>query len=412
MTKKIISSLFFLLSGLVSAQQGNASSYSFYGIGDMKKGETVENRSVGGLGIQADSIHINLNNPAAYGYLNRSIFTAGASTSNVTVQTENQKGTSSRTSLDYFAVGLPIAKSIGLGFGILPVSSVGYDIKGTDPTRSSTGTGGVNRVYISGGVKLAKNLSIGIEGNYNFGIIQTNDYTQLNDIQFATRSKTRSDISGFGLSTGITHDFKITKKQRIYSSISYQPIANLNSKNEQHLASITINSAGTETIYREQSDPVSDTSIKLASKLSVGLGIGEQNKWFVGTEIIRQNTNVLTNRLIGSSKASYRDAMGIRLGGYYIPKYDAFSGYWNKVVFRSGIRYEDTGLLISNNAIKEYGMTFGLGLPMRNTGSNINVALEYGSRGTTTTGLVKENFFNILVSLSLSDKWFNKRKID
>ena len=47
-------------------QEGTASPYSFYGIGSLKFRGTVENRSMGGLSIYTDSIHINLQNPAGY----------------------------------------------------------------------------------------------------------------------------------------------------------------------------------------------------------------------------------------------------------------------------------------------------------------------------------------------------------
>ena len=35
-----------------------------------------------------------------------------------------------------------------------------------------------------------------------------------------------------------------------------------------------------------------------------------------------------------------------------------------------------------------------------------------GKRGTTYYNLVEENYFNLSVGLSLSDRWFVKRKID
>jgi hypothetical protein len=46
-------------------QQAPASPLFFYGIGDRFKG-TVENRSMAGIGLEQDSIHINLENPASF----------------------------------------------------------------------------------------------------------------------------------------------------------------------------------------------------------------------------------------------------------------------------------------------------------------------------------------------------------
>ena len=82
----------------------------------------------------------------------------------------------------------------------------------------------------------------------------------------------------------------------------------------------------------------------------------------------------------------------------------------NKIVYRAGFRYENTGLLINNQSINDYGMNFGIGLPV--TYSKINIGVEFGKKGTTSNGLIEENYFNLSIGLSLSDKWFRKRKID
>jgi hypothetical protein len=50
MIKKIIVSACLLLSLVSFAQEGTASPYSYYGIGDVRFKGTVENRSMGGSG--------------------------------------------------------------------------------------------------------------------------------------------------------------------------------------------------------------------------------------------------------------------------------------------------------------------------------------------------------------------------
>ena len=58
-------------------------------------------------------------------------------------------------------------------------------------------------------------------------------------------------------------------------------------------------------------------------------------------------------------------------------------------------------------------MSFGVGLPVgtpRTPFSNANIGVEFGKRGTTDANLVKENFVNVNISLSLNDWWFQKRK--
>ena len=85
--------------------------------------------------------------------------------------------------------------------------------------------------------------------------------------------------------------------------------------------------------------------------------------------------------------------------------------YWKRVVYRAGLHFENTGLEIATiETINEFGMSFGVGLPVGNVFSNANLGFEFGRRGTTNQNLIQENFFNFNISLSLNDRWFEKRK--
>ena len=84
--------------------------------------------------------------------------------------------------------------------------------------------------------------------------------------------------------------------------------------------------------------------------------------------------------------------------------------YFKRITYRGGLRYENTGLIIENQSIKDFAGNIGLGLPLSGTFSNINIGLEIGKRGTKYAGLIEENYINISVGLSFSEKWFVKRK--
>ena len=77
MIKKIIVSACLLLSLVSFAQEGTSSPYSFYGIGDVRFKGTVESRSMAGVAVEQDSIHINLENPASFANLKLTTFTVG-----------------------------------------------------------------------------------------------------------------------------------------------------------------------------------------------------------------------------------------------------------------------------------------------------------------------------------------------
>jgi len=68
-------------------------------------------------------------------------------------------------------------------------------------------------------------------------------------------------------------------------------------------------------------------------------------------------------------------------------------------------------LVVNNTNVNEFGISFGVGMPMGKELSTFNLGMELGKRGTINNGLVKENFFNFRIGLTLNDKWFSKRKI-
>lgn len=81
------------------------------------------------------------------------------------------------------------------------------------------------------------------------------------------------------------------------------------------------------------------------------------------------------------------------------------------MTYRIGARFEKTGLVLNNQPIEDFGITFGLGLPVGGI-SKINIGVELGQLGTLDDGLIKENYANIMLGFSLSDIWFIKRKYD
>ena len=157
---------------------------------------------------------------------------------------------------------------------------------------------------------------------------------------------------------------------------------------------------------------VPDTDFDLPSSVTVGLGIGEKNKWFFGGEYTSQQTSSFSNRTFTPDNVSYEDATQMRLGGFYTPKYNSISSYWERMTYRAGFRYEETGLVVSNEDINEFGISFGVGLPTGRRISNLNLQFEVGQRGTTNANLIQENFFNVGVSLSINDLWFVQSKFN
>ena len=422
MIKKIIVSICLLFSLAIFAQESTSSPYSIYGIGDIKFKGSVENRSMGSISVLPDSIHINIQNPAQLACLKLTGLALGGTYANTKSKTETQEAKARRTSLDYMIVGIPVGK-VGIGFGLIPYSSVGYKIGRTANVTNNNnetirsiisrynGIGGVNKVFLGFGYRLTKNINIGGDLQYNFGTIETNSIQYQTDLQYGSRENNVSDLRGVNFDLGITYQTKVNSKYSFFSSLAYTPEAVLTSGNTRNIDIVLVTSSSVRPV-ETQNIGVADTKIKLPSKLSFGSGFGQVKKWLVGGEISFIQNSVMSNRFTDINGATFENSVRYSLGGFFIPNYNSYSSYYKRMVYRGGLRYENTGLVIQDKSITDFAANIGLGMPLGGTFTNINIGLEIGRRGTKYYNLVEENYINLSVGLSLSDKWFVKRKFD
>lgn len=417
MLRKILVTVCICVIGATTfAQQGTTSPYSFYGIGTQTFKGTAENRMMGGLSVYSDSIHINLQNPAGLARLKLTNFALGANHKYSNQTSNDGEVETSTTSLNYIAIGLPLGR-FGASFGLIPFTSVGYNLisEGDLFNTSFTGDGGLNRTFLSVAYSITDDLSVGVETNYSFGEINnTALITSANgEFEFATREVNESDLLGFNYTLGLAYKKLLKNNLEFMGSFTYSPSTNINSENFREISTVVVSpiTGATGTVFAEEI-AVDDTDFDFPSQFTIGGGIGAPKKWFIGLEYSDQKTSSFQNRAFVLDNVEFKDAASYRLGGFYIPNYNGIGKYWERIVYRGGINIQETGLVVNGEDINEFGISFGVGLPAGKLFTNINLGVEIGSRGTTDSGLIKENFFNTFLSLSLNDKWFQKRLYD
>jgi len=418
MIKKIIVVVSVFMASFSWAQDNTSSPYSYYGLGEIKFKGTQDSRAMGGLNIIGDSIHLNLINPASYSKLKLTTFAVGGTSNFNKLKTDSNDEKAQRTTLDYIAVGLPLGK-FGVSFGLTPFSAVGYKnqdvsiIDGEERARFFSGEGTINRVFIGTSYTINRSLSFGFDFSYNFGKLNSEAVEFISEplILLGTREKNSSNIKGISANIGLLYSTPIKAKTNFYSSFTYSPESKLNSDNSRNIATIRYNINGTELVANEENIDVNNTKLIVPMAFSFGAGIGNTKKWLIGTELTFSQNSKLINRFDDVLNVDFENSTKISIGGFYIPKYDSFSNYLSRIVYRVGFRYENTGLVINNKTISDYGMNFGLGLPV--SSSSIDLGFEFGKKGTDSNGLIEENYFNLSIGLSLGDySWFKKRKID
>ena len=413
MIKKIISIVVLFISLPILAQENIASPYSFFGIGTEQFKGTTENRAMGGLNVLADSTRINLFNPATLAGLKSTVFTIGGTYNSTTLHTAAASGKASSGVLSYAAVAFPMGK-FAMGFGLMPYSSVGFRLEDTSSStveRKYGGSGGVNKFFVNGGYQVTDNLSLGMEMAYNFGNIAVNIHQRTDGVQYTTTEIDRSKLKGTTINFGLHYKKKLKNKLSLQTSLTYGLGGDLTSENE---SVIFVNKARALATTADTLRPVTpDTKIKLAKKLSFGAAIGNVNKWYVGASFDTGNKENYGTRYLHVANISYGKANKFSLGGYYIPNKYAFGKYWQQITYRAGMRFENTGMLVNGIQVVDFGTSFGIGLPVgsaRDPFSSLNLGVDIGKKGTTTGGLVKENYVNFHVGFTLNNKWFIKRK--
>ncbi len=415
---KILILTFFLISSFSFSQVGTGSPYSFIGFGETNFRGNHSNRAMGGLDVYIDSIHPNINNPASYSTLKATTYSIGLNyrKNNISNDSETQKITTS--SIDYMGVSIP-TKKFRFGFGIIPVSSIGYLLNESNQSIAEnqvinrfSGEGGLNRAFLNVGFRVLKSIHVGFSTNYSFGDILYEKNQLIKGIQNGSYLESELSLSGISYKFALNSIMKLNKIQ-IHSHFSFEPEGNLKSKNRQVIYTQSVLTESTsvgEVVEPDLSLSGTDETIfKSPKSISFGSGIAMDKKWFFGGQITNISNSSFVNDFINQPNIEYIDEKRVNFGGFFIPDYSSITSYWKRIVYRFGYRTDKKGYLINNESINENVITFGFGLPMAGV-SNTNVTFELGKIGNKNNNLVEENYWTMRVGFSLNDIWFIKRK--
>jgi len=421
MIKKIIVIVFLMFSTYNFAQRTNSSPYSFFGIGDQSKLKTVEEIAMGQMGGALDSeFQLSFTNPASYGSLlwTTYVFSGGNKTNKVD-DGENVQ-TSSAASLTYIAIGIPIRGNSGLAAGLQLNTAVGYslleqlhdDNGEVNETNLLTGNGGTSRLFLGYGYKFPFNLNLGVEVAYLFGGITNKIVNRRLDVQLATEHITQSNLNGLSYKFGGQYTIDIPNDMHVKLGTTFNFQYELNDAGSQYLYST--DNTGDGSVFPK--DTIG--SIKYRATITYPLqtvlsaGVGKNNKWFAGVEYTFAKEVDFEGGIYDEAETyEYVSSNSLSVGGFFTPKFNSIASYWNRVTYRAGFAYKNLGLIVNDTEIDDIGISFGVSLPLGLKISNFNLGFELGKRGTTENNLIKENYYNFRLSISLNDKWFGKRRI-
>lgn len=438
--KNCWATLLMLVSISSVAQTGTSSPYSLTGLGELKYRGFAQHTAMGGATISQQSDNsFNPANPASFASLQFTVFDVGANMSLGTLSNASLSAETRSGNFTHFAMAFPFEtkKKMAVSFGTGQYSDIGYEIKNTEnadtPVNYSfyKGDGGINRVYVGYGIEIIKNLNVGANVNYNFGNIQNlkaKIYPLTNNV-FSYSDETYYAYRGVDLDLGVqyaVYDTIRSNKEKA-GVLKHTFGGAFHTKSSLRGNGYRYSQSFFGTQFEQGNDGFIDSLIiknNLKNTLTkpagftLGYTLSKGKQWSVSAEI-EQN---LWSSISSGGNTKYFNNTRYSAGFTIVPKpsYDVAGGFFKKVRYSAGFRFENLYYNFDTKPIQELGISFGLGLPIAKSVrleeekvavvSMINITAEYVKRGQTTNGLIQEEYLNIRLGLNLNDKWFTKRK--
>jgi len=422
--KILLTGLLALISALVFTVQGQIqinSPYTRFGVGALvENGMDPRITGMGGLyyGLRDNNL-INTANPASYAAFDSIsfIFDGGVYGLLTNLQTSQQTDRGDYISLSHLMFGFPVTHWWKTSFGILPFSYVGYDIYATEeqeglPTIENVyqGSGGLSQLYWGNGFRIGKKLSLGFNLKYMFGSIYRSRGISFPDSIEMKNTYVKGSIRPRDIYGEIGVQYKTNLNEKLFMVIggAFGPQVDINSR----ATSLTTTYFGDINSVQFSYDTISFVLNKagtwtLPVRTGAGITLGVEKKWLAGADFSWQNWEKYT--YYGQSD-SLKNRWNISVGGEYIPNATGIGSYFNKVAYRGGLHFGKTPLYFNGQHLNEFGISFGLGFPIKKSKSMVNLSATMGKRGTIQYGLIQENFIRFTLGVNVFENWFFKSK--
>lgn len=412
--------LLTMVTGMAIAQNNTNSPYTRYGYGDLSDQSFGNSKAMGGIAFGLrDGAQINPLNPASYTAIDSLtfLFEGGVSLQNMNISGSGVKLNAKNSSFDYLAMQFRLHPRIAMSIGLLPFSNVGYSVSdskvdnGVSQTRSFTGDGGLHQLYGGIGVKVLKNLSLGVNASYFWG-----DITRTRTIIYPATSESYSyiqqmgvSISDYKLDFGAQYTLDFNKKHSMTIGAVFSPKHKLNN---DYTVTTQVSTTNSNNL---------DATLELPNTFGVGFTYNYDKRLTVGADYSLQQwaktkfgikTSDGDVREDFNETYTYCDRHKISVGAEYIPNLMGRS-YLSHIKYRLGAYYTTPYYKIGGKeATREYGVTAGFGLPVPRSRSILSVSGQFVRISGQESAFVNENIFRVSIGLTFNERWFFKRRVE
>ena len=423
--KWIICSLSLLSVVTIKAQTVTVSPYSAYGLGEQLFDNNTEQAGMGGISTDPTNPFgqsANFSNPAANQNLRMTTFNASGSGRNNSFKSSTGSDNSSSFNVSNISLAFPVGEKGSFGLGFQPFSGLGYEILSSSTKGdlkqnvNMKGEGGINSLHAFYGRKLGKGFSVGLRVNYLFGELKRNEILALDGASLAVDYSDKSNYRGAQFTLGSMYTKKVGKSNNLNLGATYTLGTNLRTDVTDLTTTYAFVGSKVDTINISRID---NGKTKIPQTFALGASYSKDNTWSLAIEAKYNTWSDFKKPIEGentsmTSNVDYKNNVRLGVGGYWIPDYNSYKSYFNRVIYRAGAYYQSAQYSIYGTDITSYGATLGFGLPIgkQNDASMMNVSFEYGQKGKATSNLIKENYFGVKLGFDINDIWFRKRVID
>lgn len=403
------------------AQNNNTTSpFSRYGLGNLHHYGYGRTAAMGGASLGSrHTVQINSANPASYNANDSLSFIFDFGIDGTLSNYKSNAGTMKANDVNfrYFSLSWPVTRWFGAGMGIQPFSDMGYEVAYSEALpgvgnafHSYSGEGTTSKAFFGASVSPFKGLSVGANLNYIFGRLNQNTgigFDNSNLFYISRIEGTR--LRDFTLTYGLQYDLKLKRDEFLTFGLTFENQSNLTALH--HVFAIKAISVSTGTLSDTlEYIPEGKDFIKLPSTFGVGLSYNKINKLEINADYYYAGWSKAV--FFGKKDELITNQSRISAGFEYVPEAFSIRSYLKRIKYRAGIHQEYSYLKLNNNQIKEFGISFGAGIPFPKSKSTANFAIEFGKKGTTKDNLVRNNYTKLSLYLNLYDYWFVKRKFD
>lgn len=410
--------------GLGAQNNSDRSPYSRFGYGNMASGTTSGGRALGGLGVSLrDSRITNSANPASYTSIDSMTFVLDMGIS-ARASWLSENGASDRKylgNLDYITMHFPISRSIAMSAGMMPLSTTGYsfgsqasmggDTNQESYLRSYSGSGGFNKIYLGGGIKILPALSVGANVSFVFGNTVNNrqvSYTSSSALTHLYSDKL--SLKGAQVEVGAQWEQKLDSAGNRVLTLGATFNPGTTFSGTEYITRMSVGGSSTEVL---QADTTSSKGYSLPKIIGLGASYRQKDHYNLGVDL---QYGLWQDAKYNDLQAEFQNQYKLAVYGEWIPNARSRS-LWNRVRYRGAVTFSNSYLKVPTptgalSGYHEVGASVGIGLPLVDRRSDLNLTVDYKHLLPSTSGMLKEHYLGLTLGITFNEGWFRKARVN